>query len=508
MPLACFTPVTTVNTPDTQNNKADSKRLYHTGNGWQLIFSLSEDELECRMHLETKPESTPPSSSEITSLLTADGISFGISEQNLVQLLETIKPGASVTGIVAQGQPAIRGEDGILAYSTALPDKSSEAHQSEDAEEQQVDFRNIQQFINVEPDQEIGRLLPPTQGTPGKTVRGKPLPAEPGNPLVIKLGQHVHAGGTSGELLFAEIHGRVTYENETLQVVEEYLIDGDIDFSIGNIRFNGYVEVRGDVLDGFQVSASKGIKITGNVGACRLISHGDIEFCGMDGQGKGSILCGGTLTAQFIHDSTIECWGEMHIGVELRTCMTHCRSRLTAGIIAGGDYITLNGLECTHLGAPSAIKTTLHCGIDYHDLDRMNTLLEKLEEIQDKLLRAKELIAINQLSKEKQHIMAAIVEVRSRRPAGSNPKVNIKDKVHEGTTIFLGNTVEEFTAEESGPVSLIENTTAGGFRRLPLTPLDILATDLEASCTQREEQERLQEALQNSTHSEEDTPPE
>lgn len=499
--------MTAMNTPDTQNQKAESKRLYHTGNGWQLIFSLSEDELECRMHLETKPDSTPPSSSDIISLLAADGISFGVSEQHLIQLLETVKPGASVTGIVAQGQPAIRGEDGILAYSTALPDQPANTHQEKDTEEQQVDFRDIQQFINVEPDQEIGRLLPPTQGTPGKTVRSKSLPAEPGNPLTIKLGQHVYAGGTSGELLFAEIHGRVTYENETIQVVEEYLIDGDVDFSTGNIRFNGYVEIRGDVLDGFQVSASKGIKITGNVGACRLISHGNIEFCGMDGQGKGSILCGGTLTAQFIHDSTIECWGEMHIAVELRTCMTHCRSRLTAGIIAGGDYVTLSGLECARLGAPSAIKTTLHCGIDYHDLDRMNTLLEQLEEIHDKLSRAKELVAINQLTKEKQHIMAAILEVRSRRPAGSNPKINIKDKVHEGTTIFLGNTVEEFTAEESGPISLIENTTAGGVRRLQLTPLEILSTDLEAICTQREEQERLQEALQKSTHSE-DTPPE
>jgi uncharacterized protein len=102
---------------------------------------------------------------------------------------------------------------------------------------------------------------------------------------VLKLGQNVRSGGDNNEILFAEIHGRVKQEGDTIQVVEEYVVDGDVDFSIGNIRFNGFVEVRGDVLDGFQVSASKGLKITGNVGACRLISHGNIEFCGMDGPG-------------------------------------------------------------------------------------------------------------------------------------------------------------------------------------------------------------------------------
>ena len=486
-----------------QDNKQDGQRFYHAGTGWQIIFSLTQDELECRIHLEVKVDGAVPVLDQVLGLLAADGIVFGIDNEALQQLLNEAKPGKSSNGTAALGEYPQRGKDGTLAYSFApLEPPPTSGSEDTDTEKQPVDFRNVQQFINVDPDQEIGRILPPTSGIPGKTVRGKPVAAESGKPLLLKLGQNVRAGGDSGELLFAEIHGRVKLEGEVVHVVEEYVVDGDVDFSVGNIRFNGFVEIRGDVLDGFQVSASKGLKITGNVGSCRLISHGSIEFCGMDGQGKGSILCGGTLTAQFVHDSTVECWGAMHAAVELRNCFVHCRSSLTAGLLAGGEYIALSGIEAKKVGAPSAVKTLLHSGVDYHDLDRMHVLMAQLEELQEKLNRAKEVVTLNQLSTEKHKLMAAIVEVRSRRPEGSNPKISVKDKIHEGVTIYLGNAVEEFNHEESGPVSLIENSNAGGLRRLPLTALQITAAELEIGCRAKDEEERLQKLEQQSQLSE------
>jgi len=482
------------NTPKAEA-KQDGQRFYHAQTGWQLILSLSSDEMECKAHLELKPEGSVPGIDEIKGLLAADGICVGVDDAALERLLAEVRPGKSATGLVACGLPAKPGDDGRLVYSSETDNgeaaKSDAADQS--PAEQQVDFRNVQQFINAEPDQEIGRILSPTSGTPGRTVRNKPIPAEPGKALQLKLGQNVRAGGEHGELLFAELHGRVKLDGDTIQVVEEYLVDGDVDFSIGNIRFNGFVEIRGDVLDGFQVSASKGLKITGNVGACRLISHGSIEFCGMDAQGKGSILCGGDLHAQFIHDCSVECWGNLQVAVELRNCSIHSRAAIITGQLAGGQYVALAGIEAKRLGAPSAIKTHLHSGVDYHDLDRMQILLKQLEELQEKIGRTKEITVLNQLGTEKQRLMAAIVEVRNRRPSGSNAKINVKDRIHEGVTICLGSAVEEFSRQEEGPVSLIENSREGGLRRLSLSSLDVAAHELEQAWLARQEQERQQQ---------------
>ncbi len=487
-----------------QESKPDGQRFYHAQTGFQLILSLSKDEMECRAHLEVKADGSPPSLDELKGYLAGDGIVTGIDENELALLLNEAVPGKSANAVVAHGIMPVRGEDGILAYSfTSLePPPVQDTSDSPDDEKQQIDFRVVQQFINVEPDQEIGRILPPTAGTPGKTVRGKPLPAEPGTPLVLKLGQNVRCGGDAGDILFAEIHGRVRQDGDTVHVVEEYVVDGDVDFSIGNIRFNGFVEVRGDVLDGFQVSASKGLKITGNVGACRLVSHGNIEFCGMDGQGKGSILCGGSLNAHFIHDSVIECWGDMLVDVELRNCSIHCRKALVTGMLSGGDCVTLSGLEVKKMGAPSAVKTVIHCGVDYHDLDRLHILLEQLDALQQQIAKTKEMQELQQLTEKKQQLARMIVEVRSRRPSGSNPKVNIKDRIHEGVTIYLGNAVEDFPTEESGPISLIENSRDGGLRRLALSGLEVPASDLEQAWLEHDELQRQEKLKQEAAERE------
>lgn len=481
--------------PPQQNTKNEGQRFFHAQTGYQLLLSLSQDEMECRAHLELKPGGTPPSLEELQGLLAADGITVGLNDTALQQLISESQSNKSSNALVAGGLPPLKGDDGRLEYSFVALERpaSVEPEDEQDTEKRQVDFKVVQQFINVEPDQEIGRILPPTSGTPGTTVRGKPVAAEAGKALLLKMGQHVHTGGDDGSTLIAEIHGRVKLDGDTISVVEEYVVEGDVDFSVGNIRFNGFVEVRGDVLDGFQVSASKGIKITGNVGSCRLISHGNIEFCGMDGQGKGSILCGGDLIAHFIHDSSVECWGNMLIDVELRNCTVHCRGNLSSGLLSGGDYISLAGVQVKRLGAPSAVKTVIHTGVDYHDLDRMHILLEQLDTLQQQLLKTKDPHELKQLADKKQQLARIIVEIRSRHPEGANAKVNVKDKIHEGVTIYLGDAVEEFAREEAGPVSLIENSLAGGLRRLSLTSLDVNATDLESSCRIQDEEARLEQ---------------
>ncbi len=476
-----------------ESSKTDGQRFYHAKTGCQLILSLSEDEMECRAHLELKPDGSPPSTDDLKGFLAVDGITIGIDEENLSIFLSEATPGKSTNAILAFGIVPEKGKDGSLEYSfiSLEPPPVNSSEHTDDSETQKVDFRAVQQFINVEPDQEIGRILQPTLGIPGKTVRGKSVPAEPGKPLMLKLGQNVRVGGENSEILYAEIHGRVKYEADTIHVVEEYVVDGDVDFSVGNIRFNGFVEVRGDVLDGFQVSASKGLKITGNVGNCKLISHGNVEFCGMDGQGVGSVLCGGNLTAHFIHDSTVECWGNMIADVELRNCKIRCRGALVSGMLSGGDCVTLAGIEVKKLGAPSAIKTSVHSGVDYHDLDRLDILLDQVEKLQEQLGTTKDMQELKQLTEKRQQFDRMILELRRRRAPGSNPKVNIKDKIHEGTTICLGSTVELFSKEESGPVSLIENSLQGGLRRLSMSSLEIMADELEKASIQNDEEERL-----------------
>jgi hypothetical protein len=474
--------------------KQDGQRFYHAQpNSYQLIFNLSTDEMECIAHLDVQAGGTPPSSDQILAFLAADGISVGVSGDSVEQLLVQALPGRSATMRVAAGQPPLPGDDGKLEYAfcpleAPPPDNDKHANDADGA----IDFRSVQRFINVDADQEIGRIIPPGSGTTGKTVRGKPVPPPPGKPLQLKLGKNVRAAGDDGSLLIAEIHGRVKLDGDTIHVVEEYVVDGDVDFSVGNIRFNGFVEVRGDVLDGFQINASKGLKITGNVGNCRLISPGNIEFCGMDGQGKGSILCGGNITANFIHESSIECTGTLQIHVELINCNVRTRGAVYAGMVSGGSCIALEGIDAKKAGAPSGVKTRLHAGTDYHDLERLQELFAQLEVLHESISQAKEMDELNRLTTEKQRLTSSIVEVRKRRPPSANPKVNVRNRLYEGVIVQVGGSVEEFTAQLEGPLSLIENSAEGGLRQVALSELSVHADEVERSYLD-DQQRRLAE---------------
>jgi len=94
----------------------------------------------------------------------------------------------------------------------------------------------------------------------------------------------------------------VLYDGKTVSVTEEYLVQGDVDLAVGNIDFRGFVQVKGDVLDDFDIHAIKGIQVNGNVGICQISSEGDIALGGMAGQGRGTITCGGNLVVTYLND--------------------------------------------------------------------------------------------------------------------------------------------------------------------------------------------------------------
>jgi len=136
----------------------------------------------------------------------------------------------------------------------------------------------------------------------------------------------------------------------------------------------------------------------------------------------------------------------------------------------------------------------------------MTILLEQLDALQLQIEGTKDLQEMNKLMDKKQQLGRIILDVRSHRPAGSNSKVNVKDRIYEGVTIHLGNAVEEFPKELSGPLSLIENSREGGLRQLSLSSLDLQAAELEKAWLEedglKQQEKREQERLQQEAEAE------
>jgi uncharacterized protein (DUF342 family) len=345
--------------------------------------------------------------------------------------------------------------------------------------------------LNVCSGQLIGAVRLPGEGTPGKNVFGAEIPAKRGNELKIRLGKQVRLDD-DGLTIYSEADGRVFYNKDEISVEDTYTVKGDVDFKVGNITYNGFLEVRGDVLDGFSIKATKGIKLQGNIGICKIESDGDISFCGMASQEKGAIRCGGTISANFLHDTAIECEGDIIVETEIRNCTIKSLGlvRVNKGVLVGGNCVALGGVEVATAGSPSSVFTRIVVGVNYRDLDEHNRLFNELKKLLEEFKASKDRSNTEELMQQRGAITASIQELRSRYYENANPKVNVKKRLFEKVNITFATVSEEIKEERTGPLSIIANTVEGGVRYLPMTDLSLKAKDIEEKYVQEAERAR------------------
>ncbi|KJR46688.1 hypothetical protein UF75_2925 [Desulfosporosinus sp. I2] len=119
---------------------------------------------------------------------------------------------------------------------------------------------------------------PPVPGKPGIDVTENPalvrMPKDV--PILIKDGVELINEGT---VAIATRSGKPVlegYSKKYLSVRPVYIVEGDVNLTVGNIKFKGDVIVKGSVYDGFSIEASGSIRVLGDVLHAALYANGDI----------------------------------------------------------------------------------------------------------------------------------------------------------------------------------------------------------------------------------------
>lgn len=442
--------------------------------------------------------------SELIELLAKHGAKESLNLEEIAKFCSKAAMGINQEDvIIATGTEPVPGEDGKLELTVST---GGDEIEFEEDEKGNVDLRNLQSFTNVEAGQKVGIIHPPGYGSVGVTVHGLPIPPIKGQPLNLVIGEGIELS-EDGASAIATIGGRVVFDGRTLSVAEEFVVSGDVDLSVGNINFNGIVEIKGDILDDFNIRASKGIKVTGAVGACRLESDGPVEIGSMAGLGVGLIRCRGDLHAGYLNQVRVECWGNVEVTNEIRNCNIKATRAITVerGTISGGEAIALDGIEAKTIGSISGARTNLTAGVYFPETDRLSTLrhqqrsfnlqiqrigaalgpLGKRKNVRKALQEAIDL-RVNLLTQrkskletDKELVDTELESFKAEEHPSANPKVNALSTLMEGTIISLGGTKEEIKYEHTGPITVIENSTEGGLRFLDHSPLQVMATKIE-----------------------------
>ncbi len=97
----------------------------------------------------------------------------------------------------------------------------------------------------------------------------------------------------------AGIDGYLRWNGNKIDVVDLYVVNGDVDFNTGNVRYHGSIEVRGSVRAGFEVMAGRELTIVGMVDGGTAVSEGGGVTVGQgvigNSEAKGIVLALGDI---------------------------------------------------------------------------------------------------------------------------------------------------------------------------------------------------------------------
>ena len=343
--------------------------------------------------------------------------------QAVEQLLAAKPEGdADWRGVVAVGTPAERGLDGEIVWPVTkeVVDETAE----------RVDHYARSAFRVIEQGGTVAEIRSPTGGKDGRDVHGKLIPGIIGDPAEIRFDQTVDR--TPDGKLLAKKAGVVIRHEDFVCVRALIEVPGHVDFSVGNIDFNGDVRVKGGVRDRFV------IKATGSVSVGELIEAATIECGGtllsqggMAGRMQGKISVGGDLIIRYLDQVTGEVRGNLVTDREIANCdlVVHGDVRAQRASIIGGRMTPVSAIAIGTLGSPAGVPTEIHMG-------RVPALEAKVEQLHASLV---------ELKRQRKLFVTATAELEAKGPSIGDVGREKLDKLY-GATDTIDEKMEQVAA--------------------------------------------------------------
>jgi uncharacterized protein len=331
----------------------------------------------------------------LSAWIDSKGIKHGIQSEVIREIAESVQSLDS-SAEIAKGKLAVHGDSAQL-----LPVTDKYSLKNNNQENEKVDFKRLFTIHTVAFGQLVAHKRPATEGTPGITVTGEPIPAKRGTDIKVRNGENtVFNEDDLG--IYATASGEVSFKSNCVNVYPVYKVDGDLSLKTGHIDFVGNVHVTGDVPSGFKINAQGDVRIEGLVEAAEIVAAGNIVVGGgVLGQGKGSIRCGGNFTSLYINQGNVMA-GE-NIEAAQSILYSHCEAgkNITClsgkGNIAGGACIAENMITANEIGNETYSKTLIYMKVKAPEqketlivdtkIKELQGNLEKLQQLKDAMIR-------------------------------------------------------------------------------------------------------------------------
>lgn len=298
----------------------------------------------------------PATEEEARQIVAQNGIRYNLDESVFERIFKNGEYGHSL--LIAKGDPPVDGTNGYLKYYF---EQTSVAEMKED-EFGNVDYRDLGIIKNISKGTVIADIIPETEGTPGKDVRGVVSKQFPGKPAKIHHGNGVEVSEDGTQLLAAD-SGNLRWNKDHFVVDKVLTISDDVDLSVGNIDFIGDIVIKGNINESFIVKADGDITVSGNITGATVTAGGNLTS--KLGVINSEVDVAGDMNVSFCENSTINvkgsCTAQSFVG-----CKLFCNGTLTAkggkSAIVGGKYTCLSDVEANYIGSDTYIRTVITLG--------------------------------------------------------------------------------------------------------------------------------------------------
>ena len=298
---------------------------------------------------------------EILSLALAQaGVTFGIDEA-LAEVLPKSAERYFRLFPAARGRRTVSGEDGRIID---LFSRKTERKIKVD-EYNRVDYAAIGFVQNVSEGDPICRIIAPSQAEQGCTVLGKELPARDRVAVAVPKRRNT-ALSEDGTTLYATKTGHVEFSGRAFQVRPVLEIQGNVDYSTGNISFLGDVHVHGDVCTGFTVRAMGAVTVDGVVEASTVEAGSDLIIVkGAQGDSRAILRSNHSIFAKYLESCCVYAMEDLYSDC-LINCDVYCDGAVEVdsgrGTIIGGSIRCAHEINASVVGSRAEAPTEVVLG--------------------------------------------------------------------------------------------------------------------------------------------------
>ncbi len=438
-----------------------------------VAVEIDQDEMTARISLSEGVGSGDRLSRELVEAAIANaGVVTGIDGEVIAKALLAAQAGTAVDGVpFAHGTEPIDQSENEVEFLVKLDSEAGVRLRKDGS----ADYRSQNRIVTVTKDQEICRILTSkSEAVDGESVKGATIAAGGSTAAPIEIGEGLEKieQDDGSSLIRATTEGELVKTGNKLEIRSSFNVDGDVDMSVGNIKFPGSIQIKGSVRSGFYVVSTGDIKIGGGVEAALLSADGDILVKeGVKGAGKAVLRSKSRLMSSFVELATVLSVGDIVLKSAVVRSRIKCNGHIgfqgNNGRIVGGIVRARNGVTVQSIGTSGGIKTHISFGQDYliadliekeeKEIDKVKLRVSQIDVDMRRREKAGDAAALEKLRHEKIKLLKLLEKrglrlftLRERFEQHFPSKIEVAGEVHSGTVFESHGRLYEITSTKKG----------------------------------------------------------